>query len=198
MKHKKPKASNKKKQKGKKDGPPVEKQTKDPSVDELIEAGDAAAAATETDKALAFFVSAESLLRKDQSTSTTDSKQKLVYVLEKLGEAKASLGDHEAAKQDFENAIQLLTSNENLIENTAQYHETLAGLHLYIGQLSSDLEALEAYKKGLQSLELGVELRQKECTEMEQSQKVEDNSMEIETSKNGEAKALVEEARWVS
>lgn len=177
--------------------------TKTPSVDDLLEAGEIAAGAGETEQALGMFLSAESLLRNESSSSTDQAK--LVHVLEKVGEQKAALGDHEAAKQDFETAIQLFLKINKNTEPTAQYHETLAALHLYVGQLSSDQQALEAYKKGLSSLETGLELRQKECTELQQQQtSMEetdnvDNSMEVETtmSKSDESKALVKEIRWV-
>ena len=220
---------------------------KTPSIDELIEAGDIATGAQKTEQALEIFLSAESLLLRNgdddvddttttkptmavtttTTTTTTEEeeeerKAKLIYVLEKMGEQKASLGDHAAAKHDFERAIQLLiksassnNNNNKLTEQqqTAQYHESLAALHLYVGQLCSDHEALEAYKKGLQSLERGLELRQQEYDDLinsSQQQQVEETNrysktndssmMEMETgtmSKSDEAKVLLEEARCV-
>lgn len=198
MKHKQPKGSNKKKQKGsKKDVPSSPSAQTALSVDELIEAGEAAAGAEQADKALEFFTCAESLLKRE---SSPESQQKLVFVLEKVGESNANMGDHEAAKQSFENAIQLLTSkndNKKQPQKTAQYNETLASLYLYVGQLCADHEALAAFKKGLESLELSVDLRQTEYTELKQSQirTMEDNAMEVDSSGIDEAKALLEDGR---
>jgi len=191
MKHKKPKSASKKKNSKKQSGTPDKpnelfssadsnKNTKikinNNSVDELIKAGDAAAAATENDKALAFFASAEVLLREEKeqqigNTGNGSTEEKMVQVLEKLGEVKATLGDHEGAKKDFQSAIALLTAaakNDQAAETTtlsslAAYQETLAGLHLYVGQLSSEEEALQAYKHGLVCLEKSVAIREEEC-----------------------------------
>ena len=141
------------------------------------------------------------------NTSPEFSAQKLVYVLEKLGESKATLGDYEAAKQHFDQAIQLWTTSPaakgSEQEKAVVYHETLAGLHLYIGQLSSDQEALEAYKKGLKSLEVAVEWRQAKYTELKtaaasgaaEHETMEDTVVEVEKSRVDEAKAFLEEAR---
>lgn len=198
MKHKKPKQTSKKKQKTKKSSAAAAP-TKTPSIDEFIEAGDAAAASEESDKALAFFASAENLLRKEQDAAGKPIKtDKLVYVLEKMGEAKASLGELEAAKQDFENAIAVLTSSSSSLdgkmnEKSAPYQETLADLYLYIGQLSSDHLALEAYKKGLVALESSVELWTSESLSKEQLENTE-NSMEIDSNTN-ETQRMLNEAR---
>lgn len=165
VKHKKTKqVNNKKKKKANKVKDDANAPKKIPSVEEMIQAGDTAAASMEGDKALAFYASAEQILReKKEEKSSTTSTEQLVSVLEKLGEARASLGDEEQARQDFQNAIDLVTASPQDKKTNPQFQETLAGLHLYIGQLSAEQEALAALKKGLQCLEASVELRQQEC-----------------------------------
>lgn len=182
VKHKKGKeVSNKKKKGNKKDAPPK----KIPTIEELLQAGDTASASNESDKALAFYMSAEQILREKPSPPT----DQLVYVLEKCGEAKATVGDVEAARKDFENAIALLTTTppKQPTTNAPQFQETLAGLHLYIGQLSAEHEALQAYKKGLECLQASVELRQKECANTP-AQISEDDTEEMEEEGKEESK----------
>jgi tetratricopeptide (TPR) repeat protein len=192
MKHKHQRTSSKKKKSKKGQLAPPNKV---PSFDELVEAGDAAAASMEGDKALALYASAESLLRKEQAATSnnlqTPVHEKLVYVLEKLGEIKVSLGDLEGARKDFENAINLLTSFPE--EKNPQYHETLAGLYLYIGQLSSEQGALEAHRKGIQSLELCVNLRGNACSTSVQDAA----SMDVENGEQKEANTALNNARYV-
>ncbi|CAB9529775.1 TPR domain protein [Seminavis robusta] len=173
-----------------------------PSIDELIQAGDAASLAMEGDKAMAFYTSALTLMDDDKSSSKTDadatSPKLFVHVLEKLGELKASEGNSGAAKQDFERAIAIMTTN-NTTDNpkeAAQYQETLAGLHLYIGQLSCEQEALQAYQKGLQCLETALQVRQQQDTTVSPAEEAE-ASMEVENEKeeNGPQVALKEVRR---
>jgi tetratricopeptide (TPR) repeat protein len=180
-KHKKAKSVSKKKQKQKNKNDAS--QQKVPSIKELIAAGDAATAALEPDQALTFYASAEKLLQKTLPLQTSS----LIYVLEKLGELKASeFNDPTAAKQDFEQAIALLLATKDdsnatsptTSSSSSSNQETLAGLHLYIGQLSSEQEALEAYKKGLQCLETSIKLRQHEDDKLTEASKA---SMEVES-----------------
>ena len=200
MKHKKPKRSSNKNRKDKKQNKKKGEDVKVPTVDELVEAGDAAVASMEPEKALAIFSSAETLLRKQQeeqssspateATTTTGSAttmiEKYVQVLEKLGDIKASMGDVDSAKQHFQTAITLWTSTvseENINDNkgkeeSAAYQETLAGLYLYIGQLCSEQEALKAYEKGLTCLEKSVQLREKQVEEEIQPQQKENSTTE--------------------
>lgn len=172
VKHKKGKqlTNKKKNKKGNNNNAPK----KIPSVEELLQAGDTAAASMEADKALAFYISAEQLLREKQPVPT----DQLVTVLEKLGDTRATLGDQDAARSDFSNAIALLSQSPQ--PTNAQFQETLAGLHLYIGQLSTEQEALEAYKKGLVCLEASVELRQKECANTPAQISEDDDEMQVE------------------
>ena len=197
MKHKLPKQkSNKKKNKGNskdKKAPPA----KVPTIEELIDAGDTASASMEADKAFAFYASAEQLLQQ-QNSNSNERRDQLIYVLEKLGEGRVAMGDLEAARSDFEKAIELLMSQKTAEEkNTPQYHETLAGLYLYKGQLCSELEALEVYKKGLQTLEVCVELRQKAVSGSGETpvDGGADGSMDVDVDSQKEAQAALYQAR---
>jgi hypothetical protein len=175
VKHKKGKPlSNKKKNKLKGNPKKDDVPKKIPTIEELLEAGDTAVASNEPDKALAFFLSAEDLLKEQQSPPI----EKFTTVLEKLGETKATLGDEEGARQTFSNAIQLLVGKPQA--DNPQYQETLAGFYLYLGQLSAEQEALQAYKKGLECLKISVDLRQQECVNFAGSG---DTSMEVDEGK---------------
>jgi len=102
-------------------------------------------------------------------------KKTLSTVLGKMGELKASNGDVEGARLDFLDAISLLEAAPPLIAaeiyegNTlvetvqgecdvgmAQNSETRAGLHLYLGQLSSGMEALSSFRVGVSDLESAI------------------------------------------
>jgi tetratricopeptide (TPR) repeat protein len=191
---------------------PQQQQKKVPSIMELIQAGDAAVAALEPDQAMTFYAAAEHRLQKTMPLATKD----LIYVLEKLGELKASeFHNPMAAKQDFQQAIALLLlsttststrtrTQENDNHNnaassssssspptttmphtsTSSDQETLAGLHLYIGQLSCEQEALEAYQKGLECLERSLQLRQHEDDETDNNQNNDESSTTGSTTGN--------------
>jgi hypothetical protein len=85
-----------------------------------------------------------------RSSSSGTREQDLIQVLEKMGESKVSVGDQDGAKQDFQEAIQLLDQEST---KNMSYHETRASLLFYFGQLCVEQEALEAYKNGVTSLE---------------------------------------------
>ena len=174
VKHKKSKNLNKKKNKKGNDSKAAPK--KIPTVEELLEAGDTAAASMEPDKALAFFMSAEQLLKEKQPPPPTEQ---MVNVLEKLGDVRATLGDQDAARTDFSSAISLLMSSPPQ-PTTAQFQETLAGLHLYVGQLSTEQEALQAYKQGLECLQASVGLREQECANTPAQISEDDDEMQVE------------------
>jgi tetratricopeptide (TPR) repeat protein len=55
------------------------------------------------------------------------------------------MGDQDGARDDFERAIELTPAGRHR-----------AGLYLYVGQLSLEEEALEAYEKGIQELEQAI------------------------------------------
>ena len=122
----------------------------------------------------------------DSTTSTTSAaadnisnninqdKSTLSTVLGKMGELKASNGDVDGARSDFLNAIELLgpsatstrTSNSNINTDniqTAQNCESRANLHLYLGQLSMGIEALDSLKVGVTELEFAVGILERIC-----------------------------------
>ena len=122
----------------------------------------------------------------DSTTSTTSAaadnisnniiqdKSTLSTVLGKMGELKASNGDVDGARSDFLNAIELLgpsatstrTSNSNINADniqTAQNCESRANLHLYLGQLSMGIEALDSLKVGVTELEFAVGILERIC-----------------------------------
>lgn len=120
------------------------------SVDELLAAAEAATASLDVEKAIGLYSQTASLLRMGRTSSSGTRERDLVQVLEKLGEAKVSMGDQEGAKQDFQEAIQLLDKEET--KNIA-YYETRSSLLFYFGQLCVEQEALNAYKNGISDLE---------------------------------------------
>jgi tetratricopeptide (TPR) repeat protein len=107
-------------------------------VSELISQGDAAIESLDITKALEFFQAALPML--------DDDEPQLASVLTKMGEAKVSIGDQEGAREDFEKAIRLTKEGNKK-----------AALYLYLGQLSTEDEALEAYEKGIQELEIYIQ-----------------------------------------
>ena len=119
------------------------------------------------------------------NSNVDQDKKTLSTVLGKMGELKASNGDVEGARSDFLNAIELLgpaptnsTSSATRDGNkkmeieeggeecnirTAQSSESRAGLHLYLGQLSSGTEALDSFRVGVSELECAVCLLERIC-----------------------------------
>jgi tetratricopeptide (TPR) repeat protein len=92
---------------------------------------------------------------------------KLIHTLERMGECQVSMGDPDLAREHFVQALQLL--EEQRQQQTRRQHaeegpsssssssigflDTHSSLCLYIGQLSLEREALEAYLRGIASLE---------------------------------------------
>ena len=108
------------------------------------------------------------------SNNINQDKSTLSTVLGKMGELKASNGDVDGARSDFLNAIELLgpsatstrTSNSNINTDniqTAQNCESRANLHLYLGQLSMGIEALDSLKVGVTELEFAVGILERIC-----------------------------------
>mmetsp|Transcript_11683 Transcript_11683/g.17148 ORF Transcript_11683/g.17148 Transcript_11683/m.17148 type:complete len:393 (+) Transcript_11683:81-1259(+) len=112
------------------------KPKKELSASDFIEQGDLALDSLDVNKALECYQSAIPQLE--------DDKEKLADVMAKLGECKVSMGDQDGARDAFEQAINLIPEGPN--------HKR-AGYYLYLGQLSLEEEALEAYQKGIQELE---------------------------------------------
>mmetsp|Transcript_18227 Transcript_18227/g.38249 ORF Transcript_18227/g.38249 Transcript_18227/m.38249 type:complete len:469 (+) Transcript_18227:90-1496(+) len=151
--------------------------TKKPvQVEEVLSQAESAMEMSEVDTALQLFSYAAGVLRsRVHGTAEGNSNiamgdkiednKTLSTVLGKMGELKASNGDMEGARTDFLDAIELLgPGNDKMAENEvgeseihiAQNSESRAGLHLYLGQLSSGAEALESFRMGVSELERAV------------------------------------------
>ena len=179
------------KKKNRKDGGRNRNNKKLASVEDLLQAADNAMTAMDVRKAIPLYSKAVTQLRAKISPDGTDINisnadvgaaassqsevwQQLIQALEKLGEAQVSTGEQDQAKNNFQEAIQLLEqqkqsqngnqtseanpSNKNDGEDELAYHETRSSLYLYIGQLCAEQEALQTYKEGINSLEMCVRL----------------------------------------
>lgn len=87
----------------------------------------------------------------------------LSNVLGKLGETKVSMGKQDAARTDFERAIALLNDQDEGSDDVSkvELQEKRASLYMYLGQLSSNDEALQAYNKGVELLVLCIQDRER-------------------------------------
>ncbi|KAG7337582.1 hypothetical protein IV203_019839 [Nitzschia inconspicua] len=90
------------------------------------------------------------------SSITTTQQEQMLHVLEKMGEIQVSLNDPDQARQHFLHALQLLEAQQK--PSSWCMLESHANLCLYIGQLSIEQQALEAYLKGVSSLEKCIQL----------------------------------------
>lgn len=98
-------------------------------------------------------------------------KETLSTVLGKMGELKASNGDRDGARTDFLDAIEMMGPSQANGEESrgghylsiAQNCEKRAGLHLYLGQLSSGTEALNSFRVGVCELERAVGILEGNC-----------------------------------
>lgn len=157
-----------------------------PSLDEVLAKADQALEASDVETALGLFTYASDELRR-RLDGTPDSpyngngsvaasvdengvKSLLSRVLGKAGEARVSLGDPEGGRENFVEAIELLgnpTIDEEMADSAvshassmadAQLCEARAGLHLYLGQLSAEKDALSSYQAGVKDLERCVKI----------------------------------------
>jgi tetratricopeptide (TPR) repeat protein len=177
--HKKPVTSSKKKKKSK-NRQKAASSAAPPTIEDILQQADLAFETSNVETALQLYQYVASQLRNQvdsNSTSENDNCNQsiissnavlLAKVLSKIGEAKVSMGDPETARADFVDAITTLSSVEHYIPdpttalnntnnttdgiNKAQYKELLSNLFLYLGQLSSDHEALDCFKKAILSL----------------------------------------------
>ena len=173
-------SSNKKKQRQKQRG--QSKPATPPSLEEVLAKADQALEASDVETALGLFTYASDVLRKrldgttdgsgDASSMAEDEvKTLLSRVLGKAGEARVSLADPDGGRECFEEAIELLQSTVTTDDKMAgsdidhassmadaQLCEARAGLHLYLGQLSSEKDALSSYQNGVQELEQCVKI----------------------------------------
>lgn len=138
------------------------KKPKTVDVNQVIEDADAAMESLQLDRALSLYSAASSILKGHVQLQVPEANPLLLArVLLKLGEVKVSLDDSQGARQDFEFATNLLEDDDDALE----IHEIRAGLWLYLGQLSSEQEALDAFRKGIQELEACVRLLESKCQE---------------------------------
>jgi hypothetical protein len=136
---------------------------KEVNVNQIINDAETAMVGVDLDRAHSLYTAASKILREQIGVP---QKILLSRVLGKLGEVKVSLSDHDGARDDFSAAISLLENEDNNVG----IHESRANLFLYLGQVSSDQEALVALRKGVEELEACIQLRRKSCKQ--------ENSME--------------------
>ena len=134
---KKPKSSAKKK---------VPKPKQQHSATQLVAIADEAMQSLDVHTAMIHYQQAVPLLEHQDN-----SEKELAAVMAKLAECKVSIGDQDGARDDFERAIELSPPGP-----------VRACLYLYVGQLSSDDEALDAHQKGIQELEQCISQKQQE------------------------------------
>ena len=182
---KRPTSNKKKRQQQRGDGKKQPHQ-KPPSLEEVLAKAEASLEASDVETALSLFAYAADVLRSrldgTASPAITSSsisamgedeiKSLLSRVLGKAGEARVSLGDPDGGRENFEEAIELLGSPATMDEEMegseaadqssmvadAQLCEARAGLHLYLGQLSSEKDALASYQAGVKDLERCVKI----------------------------------------
>jgi tetratricopeptide (TPR) repeat protein len=129
------------------------------SVDDLLKAASAAIESLDVERAYQAYYQAASQLQIQREKDITDTNKKqeadlYIYVLEKMGECQVSLGDQDLAKDHFLQSLRLLEEGDKMESaRSLGYYETYSSLCFYIGQLSLGKEALEAYQRGIHSLE---------------------------------------------
>lgn len=179
------------------------------SIEDAIALADSAMEAMDIQRALNLYSSAATKLRNRLDVNESldqgdgdDVKGQLSAVLGKLGEAKVSQGDQEGARQDFADAIELLTehdSQEVTAKRNFQQLEIRGGLYLYLGQLSSDNDALDAYKHGIADFEKFLREREtftSNTTTTNDDEMVEDEGDEDDGDQKNEV--VLQETRYVS
>lgn len=151
-----------------------------PRLEEVISQADTAMETSEVETAVQLYTYATTILRQSledfSSVNTTDQKAKVDVVLNfskvlsGMAEAKVSMGDVDGARLDFSEAINALCEHEHIIEQLeeivgekekllymAQWKEAKANIFLYMGQLTSDNDALQCFKSAIADLKLCVE-----------------------------------------
>ena len=144
-----------KKLKGKPKKPPKER-----SVDDLIQAAEAALLTQNPEHAI--------VLYKQASNAAVSDPTKLATILEQSAHARISLADQEGARGDYLQALAVLMTASPPMEN-ASHLEQMAGLRLYIGQLQQGKESLQEYKAGIDLLQTAVKLREERLSAMNEA-----------------------------
>ena len=119
------------------------------SVGELLKAATSAMESLDVERAYEYYNRAASQLQSEKPNEV----KALIHVLEKMGECQVSIGDQDVAKGHFLQSLRLLEGSTTESERDANFYETHSSLCFYIGQLSLEKEALEAYQQGIRSLE---------------------------------------------
>jgi len=127
------------------------------SINDLLKAASAAMASLDVERAYKSYFQAASRLQGEKFIASIDKREEmelLIHVLEKMGECQVSIGDQDLAKDHFKQSLRLLEEGAKTesIRSTS-YYEAHSSLCFYIGQLSLETDALEAYKEGIRSLE---------------------------------------------
>jgi len=166
------------------------------TVDDLLEEASASMAALNVEKAYQSYSQAASLLQLGKVSSRNPSETELINVLEKMGELQVSMGDQDRAKEHFVQALGLLEEHKQKEQQKQQhnqsdgkkaqeweFYESHCNLSLYIGQLSLEQEALEAYLRGVTSLEKCIRLVEelKNTSAREGDETMKDNESTSET-----------------
>jgi tetratricopeptide (TPR) repeat protein len=135
-----------------------------PDLNEVISQADIALETSDVDTALKLYTYASSNLRKElqertENITTSEEEREatilsLSKVLGKMAEIKVSIGDHDGGRKDFTEATNLL--NGEAVSNNpiskAQWKEARANLYLYLGQLTSCTDALNAFQSAIGDL----------------------------------------------
>jgi hypothetical protein len=146
-----------------------------PNLEEVISQADAAIEASEIEMAVQLYSYAAMNLRQEiedfslaitaSQTTKMDTILKYSKVLSTMAEAKVTMGDVDGARLNFSEAMNLLCENENMIEHLpegeddkdkmlymVQWKEARSSIFLYVGQLSSEKEALDCFKSAIEEL----------------------------------------------
>ena len=137
------------------------------SVADLLQTASSAMESLDVEQAYQSYKEASQQLQTDQLA--VEKRQILIHVLERMGECQVSIGDQDVAKGHFLQSLKLL--EESSSEKNTNYYETYSSLCFYIGQLSLEKEALDAYRQGISSLE--------EC--MKRIEETENSAMQDDT-----------------
>jgi tetratricopeptide (TPR) repeat protein len=133
------------------------------SLEQMVQEGDEAVEALDIGKARLFYESAANLLTMQIEKQEHARIPGLIKILAKLGETKVSLGDQEGAREDFMRALSLLNNCSKEEQESLEQMESQSSLYLYVGQLSSEEEALQAYQRGVKLLEACVAKLEKQA-----------------------------------
>jgi len=75
-----------------------------------------------------------------------------------MGELQVSMGDQDLAKDHFVRSLRLLEEGKAESTKNTSHYEIYSNICFYIGQLSLEKEALDAYQSGIRSLEKCMQL----------------------------------------